>query len=161
MISNAADKSKCAACETPKPGGGGEKPGVSEPAKPTFNFGSGGGFKFVNASTAKTETPFSSFKFGGSEPDAAAPASNGGGFKFGASEPAGAPAPEGGFKFGASAESPPAVAQASGFSFGSGGIVATPGKEGFTFASTQKVGRSNRWLYLKEVLSETFKSFFV
>ena len=152
MISNSGDKAKCAACETPKPGV--EKPGDSQPAKPTFNFGSGGGFKFVdaNASSAKTETPFSSFKFGGSEPDAAASASNGGGFKFGASEPAAAPAPEGGIKFGLFADSPPAIAPASGFSFGSGGIVATPGKGGFTFSSTKKVGRSNRWHFCNKRL---------
>ena len=159
MISNNADKAKCAACETPNPAA--SKPVDDQKsldsAKPTFNFGSGGGFKFVddNASKSKSESPFSSFKFGSSEP---APVPTGdftfgassnstatpttGGFKFGASEPTAEPA--GGFKFGSSESSAKPSEPASGFSFGSNGTT-TPfkSKTGFSFSSTGKVTFKN------------------
>jgi len=110
MISNPSDKVKCIACETPNP-----KAKVSasdEETKPTFNFGSGGGFK-IDASASKTDSAFSSFKFGSA---ASQPAE--GGFKFGTgAEPS---APSTGFKFGASdAQAHTSTAdQVTGFKFG-------------------------------------------
>jgi hypothetical protein len=57
MISNTADKFKCAACETPKPGGGGEEAAAVAEPKATFNFGDGGGFKFVSSDNATKRLP--------------------------------------------------------------------------------------------------------
>merc|ERR1712233_165777 len=81
MISNPSDKVKCVACETPNPKAKASASG--EEAKPTFNFGSGGGFKFRDAADAsKTESAVSGFKFGSavSQP-AEGSIVTGGGFK--------------------------------------------------------------------------------
>jgi len=78
MISNDADKEKCVACETPKPG---SKP-IESSEKPTFSIGKEGGFKFGGA-TSSSQTPAagSGFTFGekavGAAPSAVA------GFTFG------------------------------------------------------------------------------
>ena len=138
MISNPSDKVKCVACETPNPKAKASASG--EEAKPTFNFGSGGGFKFGDAADAsKTESAVSGFKFGSavSQP-AEGSIVTGGGFKFGtAPEPS---APSTGFKFGASdAEAHTSTAnQVTGFKFGNSSEASTPAKgDGFKFGSTE------------------------
>merc|ERR1719228_738821 len=102
MISNTSDKSKCAACETPKPGKSDCETVASETCQPTFNFGGSGGFKFVdnNTDTPKSDSPFANFKFGISQP--AAPTSESGGFKFGLSSSESKQETNEGFKFGSS-----------------------------------------------------------
>jgi len=140
MVSNPSDKAACLACETPKPGAAPAGGAPSSDSKPTFNFGGGGGFKFVDAAASKPETSFGSFKFGASE-SPAAPAAAGGGFKFGASEPAQAQA--GGFRFGAS-EAPTAAPEGGGgFKFGASAstsplAAAASGAGGCSLPSTGK-----------------------
>merc|ERR1712130_735405 len=118
MISNPSDKVKCVACETPNPKAKASASG--EEAKPTFNFGSGGGFKFGDAADAsKTESAVSGFKFG-TAPEPSAPST---GFKFGASD----------------AEAHTSTAnQVTGFKFGNSSEASTPAKgDGFKFGSTE------------------------
>ena len=146
MISNPSDKAKCVACETPNPKAKASTPTVStkneEEAKPTFNFGGGGGFKFVDAAASKTDSPFSSFKFGSTAPQPAEAPVTGGGFKFGGADDAsGAPA-TGGFKFGASDDQAhtSTAEQVTGFKFGNSSESAssTPAQvTGFKFGATE------------------------
>jgi len=166
MISNPSDKDKCIACETPNPKANAIASG--EEIKPTFNFGGSGGFKFVDSSASKSDSAFSSFKFGSVASQPAETSVTGGGFKFGAAAQPSAPAT--GFNFGASdAEAHSSTAeQVAGFKFGNSSQVASSipaqgagfkfgatevssnaakptsspfqGPTGFLFSSTEKVG---------------------
>lgn len=79
MVNNEADKVRCAACETPKPGTKPAEPVKSSAIVPSF--GESGGFKFGAAATSGTSTlPSTGFSFGSI---ASSPPSTGG-FTFGA-----------------------------------------------------------------------------
>jgi len=135
MISNPSDKVKCIACETPNPKA--KASASDEETKPTFNFGAGGGFKFGDASASKTDSTFSSFKFGSVAPQPAEEAVTGGGFKFGTgAEPS---APSTGFKFGASdAQAHTSTAdQVAGFKFGNSSEAASSKPAEFKFGATE------------------------
>merc|ERR1719334_1196098 len=85
MISNSADKTKCAACETPKPGTKGN--GTSnepEVTNPTINFGTNGGFKFAADNTATKCDSAAGFKFGST--DNSTKTESAGCFKFGTTD---------------------------------------------------------------------------
>merc|ERR1719430_2470261 len=132
MISNPSEKVKCIACETPNP-----KAKVSasdEETKPTFNFGSGGGFK-IDASASKTDSAFSSFKFGSA---ASQPAE--GGFKFGTGAEPSAPSTGDqvtGFKFGNSSEAASSKpAEVSDFKFGATEVSSNAATSGFFSTSS-------------------------
>merc|ERR1719334_95070 len=144
MISNPADKIKCVACETLKPGA--SKP-AEEPSKPSFSFGSTGGFQFMDKSaTSQSNSAFANFKFGASQPTTT---DTSGGFKFGSSS--GETSSEskketsGGFKFGSSTEAASTESKKEslgGFRFGSSTKeeTAETKKEtlgGFTFGSVK------------------------
>ena len=146
MISNPSDKDKCLACDNPNPKA---PPAVSKTnnetaaeveTKPTFNFGGGGGFKFVDSAANKTGSAFSSFKFGSVASQPTESSVTVGGFKFGGATEASAPS-TGGFKFGSSdAQAHTATAdQVAGFKFGnsSDDASSTPAKVAdFKFGST-------------------------
>merc|ERR1712059_180336 len=122
MISNAGDKTKCVACETPKPGTKiPSDPAAAEPVKTSFSFGDQGGFKFAGISSVENTTG-SGFKFGGDfgstdsskngseeqkgSVDKSKPVSTSGeigGFKFASTDPSKS-APGFGFNFGNSSE---------------------------------------------------------
>ena len=152
MVSNDADKTKCVACETAKPGSAAPSTGSSESAgqdKPaSFQFGQSGGFKFgsgpaVAATTQETNASATSgFSFGSSSTTEAAPAS--GGFKFGSfSEPEQDKSKKdavAGFSFGSSTTTTTTTTGAAaptGFSFGCSNTP-TSGSKGFKF--TDKMG---------------------
>merc|ERR1719180_567160 len=111
MITNPSDKVKCLACETPNPKAPKAASSNNETAaevetKSTFNFGGGGGFKFVDAAANKTDSAFGSFKFGSEASQPTESSVTVGGFKFGVAADE-APAPStGGFKFGSEATQP-------------------------------------------------------
>lgn len=123
MISNPADKIKCAACETPKPGA---KQPESNSSKSSF--GDSGGFKFGSGHSESSPAVFGtkSGETGGT----------GFGTSFGSS--ASSDAPSSGFKFGSSAvkdsekESPK---PAGGFSFGSAEKSKDTSSSGFVFGA--------------------------
>ena len=95
MVSNTPEVVKCVACETPKPG-----VTVTEPEKPKFSFGAGGGFKF-GAGTAEPGASSGGFVFGGGPAEAKPQGCSG--FVFGAkTEDSGAKT--GGFSFVSSSE---------------------------------------------------------
>lgn len=123
MISNPADKIKCAACETPKPGA---KQPESNSSKASF--GDSGGFKFGSGNSGTSPAVFGtkSGETGGT----------GFGTSFGSS--ASSVAPTSGFKFGSSAvkdserESPKPT---GGFSFGSAEKSKDTSSSGFVFGA--------------------------
>jgi len=130
MITNPADKLKCMACETPKPGAAPPAAVVesAESKPPALSFGANGGFKFDCGTTNTSSTPslfsgdfgsnktqsFSGFKFG----SAATTQSNGDkvstGFKFGTTE--GETTPKPAFAFGSSLNT--TDSETAGFKFG-------------------------------------------
>ena len=146
MISNPADKIKCAACETPKPGA---KQPESNSSKASF--GDSGGFKFgssaVKDSERESPKPTGGFSFGSAEKSKDTSSS---GFVFGA--PATEKSTSSVFAFGSNSNPKPASvpafgtnessAKSSSFSFGSGS--STPSSEkvskpvGFAFMSNSK-----------------------
>jgi len=146
MISNPSDKDKCLACDNLNPKAPTASKTNNETAaevetKPTFNFGGGGGFKFVESAANKTDSAFSSFKFGSVASQPTESSVTVGGFKFGSADEASAP-PTGGFKFGSSdAQAHTATAdQVAGFKFGNSSEDAssTPAKVAdFKFGSTE------------------------
>merc|ERR1719234_256833 len=147
MISNPSDKVKCLACETPNPkapeaAATNNDTAAEVETKSTFNFGGGGGFKFVDAAVDKKDSAFGSFKFGSVTSQPTESPVTVGGFKFGVAADE-APAPStGGFKFGASdAQAHTATAdQVAGFKFGSssGDASSTPAKVAdFKFGATE------------------------
>ena len=134
MITNPADKLKCLACETPKPGAApAAAVSVVEPAEckpPALSFGANGGFKFDCGTTNTSSTPslfsgdfgsnkthsFSGFKFG----SAVTAQSNGDkvntGFKFETTE--GETTPKPAFTFGSALNTQTTVSETTGFKFG-------------------------------------------
>ena len=125
MVSNDADRTTCIACESPRPGhvATTAEAGASaetEPAKPTFQFGSSGGFKFGSGEAAKTDTKdtTSGFSFGGGNSSDNKEVT--GGFKFGSTETAEPAAKDTatGFSFGVSNAAASDSSVSTGFKFG-------------------------------------------
>ncbi|XP_066272904.1 nuclear pore complex protein Nup153-like isoform X2 [Branchiostoma lanceolatum] len=144
MIYNTQDKTKCAACETPKPGGQSTSSSAAGATSSGFSLGTNssgetssgtGGFQFGSTSTGTTASSgitTGGFQFGGAPK---ATSTTDGGFQFGSQsistgQTASTGSSTGGFQFGApttastetSADSKP---QLSGFTFGSGGAEST------------------------------------
>ena len=149
MVRNKAADTKCAACETVRPGYEDKQEESGDGAAASGSAIGAGGFSFGGAAAAAAPAASigsGGFSFGGATTPAPAPAvSSGGGFSFGAKPSSAAPASTtGGFSFGA----PPANKEAdstsekktgSGFSFApstlSSGSDAAPATGGFQFGS--------------------------
>lgn len=158
MIQNKGDVSKCAACQTSKPGAGASNSQATSAGTPDFKFGSsnattGSGFKLNSGGTTTGTSSTSGFTFGSGENKSTASGfkfeSNGmannssttSGFTFGKSEDKSATSgltfgkkeeklPSSGFTFGKSEEKSPA----SGFVFGK--KEDKPAASGFTFGKS-------------------------
>ncbi|XP_019638882.1 PREDICTED: nuclear pore complex protein Nup153-like isoform X1 [Branchiostoma belcheri] len=127
MVQNDKDVTKCAACETPKPGSALPSSGSgafkfgsqSTSTGGTTSFGgSTGGFQFGAPKAAETSTDakpqFAGFKFGSGGTEAATSTTSSGGVQFGAGTTS---APSGGFTFGAGTAAT-STAASGGFTFG-------------------------------------------